>query len=121
MGLSLSEINRGPLLKRFGSEVKSSKKLPKSIFSYVWKNSSSSCQCQPASSQAHSVGSFFYFRAAYPHFVLVLDERSRDSRQCLSVFGIRPLLVSSLPAPLHGNNTQISKSALFLSGQQGFR
>ena len=50
MGLSLSEINRGPLLKRFGSEVKSSKKLPKSIFSYVWKNSSSSCQ--PASSQA---------------------------------------------------------------------
>ena len=43
MGLSLSEINRGPFLKRFGSEVKSSKKLLKSIFSYVWK-SSSSCQ-----------------------------------------------------------------------------
>ena len=44
MGLSLSEINRGPFLKRFGSEVKSSKKLLKSIFSYVWKRSRSSCQ-----------------------------------------------------------------------------
>lgn len=48
MGLSLSEINRGPFLKRFGSEVKSSKKLLKSIFSYVWKSSSSS-SCQLAS------------------------------------------------------------------------